>query len=389
MKLNALIGESRFITAPGRQDAPLFLPPLEFGNVLPVELQAWKKSLDGSLIAEDLSDYEITLLVGAPNQRPSLGFWQITTTAGTSLPIDSRASSELVKLALRAAFGETTVTGGNGSYIVTLTGNGAWTTPTASFQGNTLSSVLVFVSTPGTADTPAQYRIEVLEVAPARIVPANWEAGETIPANSFTQVNGKLWQLTLDPNVDNGFFTLEIDGSENATGFINYNSGAYGIQVALAALGRPANVIPNGTGGYWVKFDSTVTTCTIGGNLVILPFSQGALDLTGSGIRELLDGLQFAPVKLVVMLVKDGQTDTVATADAMLTMPVNQPATITIDAPAMAGLTFAISIGLDYLEVYVNGTHTYDIPLNAPSGSGSMNIYVNGHLSYSIPLNAP
>lgn len=370
---------------PGQLDAPLFLPPLEFGNVRPVELRAWRKCVDGSIAAVDLSTYQITLLVGKANSRPTLGFWQLTTTYGTSTAIPVRATKEEVQAALVSAFASCTVEGGNGSYIVTLAQVGVWVLPTVTFEGNTLSNVLLFQITPGTVDTPAQYRVEVLEVAPARIVPANWTDGDTTPVNTFTQVDGRLWQLVLSSFVDNGFFTLTVDGEE--TEFVDYAGGAYAISVALAAAGKAATVIPDGTGGYWVKFVVSVVAASVGGNLVILPFSEGSLDLTGSGVRELLDGLQFTDVKLTVLLVKDGQTETVATADVMLTMPVNQPATITIDAPAMAGLTFAIADDEDYLQVYINGVHTYDIPLNAPSGSGSMNVYVNGNLSYSIPLN--
>lgn len=365
MKLNALFGESRFIVGPGQVDAPLFLPPLEFGNVLPIELRAWRKASDGSLYAQDLADYQISLLLGKANSRPTLGFWQLTTTAGTSLSIASRATAEEVQTALQGgAFTACTVEGGNGSYIVALDSGGVWALPTATFQGNTLSNVLVFQISPGTAGTPAQYRIEVLEVAPARTIPANWSAGSTTPANTFTLVSGKLWQLVLDPAVDNGFFTLTVDG--DTTGFIDYASGSYGISVELAAASHGATVSPNGTGGYWVLFEDTVTTATVGGNLVILPFSEGNFDLTSSGVRELLDGMQFNDVKLTVILVKDGQTETVATADVMLTMPVNQPATITIDAPQMAGLTFAISDDEAYLEVYQNGDLIGTVALSAP-----------------------
>lgn len=365
MKLNALFGESRFIVGPGQADAPLFLPPLEFGNVLPMELRAWKKAADGTLYAVDLADYQISLLLGKANSRPTLGFWQLTTTAGTSLSMASRATAEEVQTALQGgAFTACTVEGGNGSYIVTLDSGGVWTLPTATFQGNTLSNVLVFEITPGTTETPAQYRIEVLEVAPARTVPANWTAGSTTPVSTFTQISGTLWQLVLDPAVDNGFFTLVVDGDE--TEFIDFAGGAYSISVALAAANKSATVNPNGTGGYWVKFEDTVALASVGGNLVILPFSEGNLDLTGSGVRELLDGLQFNDVNLTVLLVKDGQTETVASAMVMLTMPINQPATITIDAPQMAGLTFAISTDESYLEVYQNGELIGTVPLNAP-----------------------
>jgi len=364
MKLNALFGESRFIVGPGQPDAPLCLPPLEFGNVLPMELRAWRKGMDGALAAVDLSDYQITLLVGKPNSRPTLGFWRLATTFGTSPAIPARGTAEDVQAALAYAFTSCTVTGGNGSYIVTLAQPGIWALPTATFQGNTLSNCLVFEITPGTADTPAQYRVEILEVAPARIVPASWTAGDTTPANTFAEVSGNLWSLVLSPIVDNGFFTLTVDGEE--TDFIDFAGGAYAISVALAAADKAATVIPNGTGGYWVNFAEEVTAASVGGNLVILPWSSSSLDLTSTGLRELLDGLQFTDVKLTVILVKDGQTETVATADAMLTMPVNQPATITIDAPQMAGLTFAISEDGAYMLVYQNGVLIAETPLVAP-----------------------
>lgn len=364
MKLNALIGENRFIVSPGRPDAPLELSSLEFGNVRPIELRAWKRSQNGDLIAVDLADYQISLLVGQPNSRPSLGFWRLTTTLGSSLAISSRATAQDVAYGLRSAFGYSYVIGGNGSYIVTLVNVGVWALPTAVFQGNTLSSVLVFQITPGTVNTPAQYRIEVLEVAPARIVPAAWTAGSTVAANSFTQVTASLWSLDLSPFVDNGFFTLTVDAV--TTDFINFDGGAYNIAVALAAAGKTAEVIPNGLGGYWVRFNTAPGACSVGGNLVILPFSKGNLDLTGSGVRELLDGMQFTSVKLCVILVKDGQTSTIASADVMLTMGVNQPATITIDAPQMAGLTFAISDDRAYLLVYKNGTLIGEVAMNAP-----------------------
>jgi len=362
MKLNALFGQSRFITGPGTPDAPLFLPPLEFGNVLPIELRAWREGADGLLSAVDLSDYQITLWVGKPNSRPTLGYWQIATTYGTSNAIASRATKEEVEAALVPAFASCTVEGGNGSYIITLADSGVWTLPTATFQGNTLSNVLVFEITPGTTETPAQYRVEVLEVAPARIVPANWTAGDTTPVSTFTQVSGLLWQLVLSSMADNGFFTLTVDTV--TTEFIDYAGGAYAISVALSAINKAATVVPDGTGGYWVKFAATVGAASVGGNLVILPFSEGNLDLTSTGIRELLDGLQFTDVKLCVLLVKDGQTETVASADVMLTMPVNQPATITVDAPQMAGLTFAISDDEAYLEVYQNGVLMGSVALN-------------------------
>lgn len=324
MQLNALESQSRFIVNQTRVDSPLILPPLYFGAVEPVELRLFRETARG-LTAVDLSSYEITLLVGPPNVRPVLGFWQLTTTEGTSPFISSRASADDVQAALKGAFGSCSVAGGQGSYVVTVTAAGVWTLPTATFQGDTDSTVTVTEITPGTAQTPAQYRIELLEIA-AGIMPDDWDAGDTTPTNTFTQVSGRLWQLLLDPTADSGFFTLTIDGV--TTGFVSLLCGAYNIAQALAAVGKPAQVELAASGvGFYVNFAEDVTACSVGGNVVILPFSTGVLDLTGSGVRELLDGLQFAPVKLTVIIAKDGQTTTAASADVTLQMPINQPST--------------------------------------------------------------
>lgn len=369
MKLNVLESEGRFIVGAGRPDSPLKLPPLFFGDQKPVELRVFKKGVNG-LYAVDVSSYEVTLLMGPANVRPALGFWQLTTVLGTSRAIAVRASNESVALGLGDAFGTVTVEGGNGSYIVTLDAVGEQELPTATFQGNTLSNVLIFEITSGTDSTPAQYRIEVLEIAPARIVPAGWTAGETTPASTFEQVSGRLWQLVLDHKANTGFFTLTVDGIE--TGFLSFFSGAYQIAIALATAGKSAAVEPDGTGGFFVLFSQDVTAASVGGNLVILPFLQGSLDLRSTGVRELLDGLQNTPVKLSVILEKEGQIITVANADVMLLMPINQPATIAIDAPEMAGITFATSDDGSYMHVYINGVWLYDIPLNnPPSGPSS------------------
>jgi hypothetical protein len=361
MNLDILIPQQRFIVSPGRVDAPLKMPALLFGDTIPVTLRGWDYAANGELKAVDLSTYDITLLVGPPNVRPELGFWQVTTTAGTSKAIPSRASNEEVKTALADCFGPVNVRGGYGSYIVTLEQAGIWVLPTATFRGNTLTGVLVFQITPGTATTPAQYRIEVLEVAPARVVPANWSAGNTTTVNSVTQVSGRLWQLTLDPLVDAGFFTLTVDGQ--TTQFLAFNAAAYQIEVALSAAGKPATVMPNGIGGFFISFQTDVTAASVGGHLRILPFMQSALGLTSSGLRELLDGLQFTPVKLSMLLTKDGKTETVAMADVILQMPINQPAVISIDAPEMAGITFAFSDDMSYMEVYQDGIYRSRIML--------------------------
>lgn len=364
MKLNVLLDENRFIVSPGRLDSPLMFPPLMFGDTLPLELRAWRKANNGDVYAVDISSYEITLLVGPPNVRPDLGFWQVTTTFGTSVAIAARATCQEVVTALGGAFGPVTVTGGNGSYVITVVAPGIWALPTATFQGNTLSGVLVFQITPGTATTPAQYRMEVLEVAPARVIPASWTAGNTTVANSFTQISGRLWELTLDPRVDSGFYSLNVDGA--ATEFISYKADGYQITEALTAANKPCGIAPNGEGGFLIKFYQDATTCSVSSQQTILPYMVSALGLASSGVRELLQDKQFAPVKLSILLTADGKTETVASSDFVLLMPINQPALIVIDAPEMAGLTFSIDDEQSYMDVYQNGIQIASIQLSLP-----------------------
>lgn len=401
MQLNLLLDEQRLIVAPSRVDSPLELQSFFFGDVVPIALKVWKKGANG-IYAVDPAAYQISLLFGYPNTRPELGFWTLTSTLGTSKQIASRARASDVRCALAGAFGPVIVEGSQGSYIVTLINPGIWAIPTAAFQGNTLSSVLIFQITPGTVKTPAQYRIEVLEVAPARIIPAGWAAGSTNPVCTFNQISGQLWELQLDPYVDNGFFTLTVDGQ--TTRFVPWFAGAYDIARALAAIEKPANVQSNNSGGFWVQFFAAVGAASVGGNLVILPYAKSSLNLSSSGVREMLDGQQFAAAKLTIILVKDGDTITVS-EDVVLCMPVNQPAVITIDAPQMAGLTFAISGDQAYLLVYKNAVLIGEIALNAGAANpdpnqpqlafspttdnSALNVAPNGQWGYDATLSAP
>lgn len=355
MNLDLLNGENRFIISPDRPESPLAFPPLEFGSVIPVKLRVFEKGLSG-LVAVDPSTYSVKLLVGTPNIRPTLGFWWISTTSGTSAVLNSRATKEDVAGALALAFGPVTVDGADGSYIVTVNAPGVWETPVSSFDGVTISSVPVFENTPGTATTSAQYRIEVLEVAPAGISTENWTAGNTSPESSFTQIQGRLWQLTIGRCADAGFFTLTIDG--DTTEFISIFAGAYQIEMVLSVAGKPAQVQPDGVGGFYVMFSVDVALASIGGHVVAFPSVEGSLDLTSPGVRELLDGKQFTPVALTVVLSKNGQSDSFST-NLILQMPINQsapPRYLTEDAgdsrylhflPSVTGYTGGGSANLD------------------------------------------
>lgn len=363
MRLNILEDKGAFIPSLGRADAPFTLPPFFFGDAIPIELFMYRRSSQNSadFVAVDLSSYQVSLQLGKANERPTLGFWTLTTTAGTSRTIASRADKFAVQDALKWAFGENTVEGGEGSYIVTLRDAGVWETPTAQFQGATLSDVLVFELSPGTSTTPAQYRIEVLEVAPGRIPPDEWSAGDTTISNSLTG-SGNLWTLTIDPKATSGFYKLAVNST--STAFIDFNAGPFEISNALAGISYPCRVQRNSLGQFLILFDSPVTTFAVDpGNLTADPFVKGVMGLSSTGVRELLDGVKWAPVELLVKVSKDNQVITVASVSCMLKMPINQPAVINIDTPSNSGITVNVSEDGSYLLVIRDGNILGEIPL--------------------------
>lgn len=361
MRLNILENNGTFIPSLDRADAPFTLPPFFFGDAVPVELYMYRRDNLGNFTAVDLSSYQVSLQLGRANERPTLGFWTLTTTSGTSRPIASRANRFEVQEALKWAFGENTVEGGQGSYIVTLRDAGVWATPTAQFQGATLSDVLVFELSPGTADTPAQYRIEVLEVAPGRIPPDQWAVGSTTINNTLTG-SGDMWTLTIDPKATSGFYKLTVDSANTA--FIEYNAGPFEIGNALAKIGHPAKVQRNNLGQFNILFASPVTTFTVdAGNLSADPYITGTMGLATTGLRELLDGVKWSPVELSVKVTKNNQVITVASTGCMLKMPINQPATIDIDTPSNSGITVNVSEDGSYLLVIRDGNILGEVPL--------------------------
>lgn len=334
MKLNALLDENRFILSPDRPDTAFTLPPLIFGDTEPVTLRGFTRGMNG-LVAVDPASYEVNLVVGTPNARPTLGFWWLTTTAGDSMPIASRASAEDVASALVFAFGPVTVEGDEGEYIVTVTNPGVWATPTPSYTGSSVSGVEVFENTPGTATTSAQYRITVQEAAPASIATDAWSAG-TQPVSTFAQVSGRLWQLNLGTPVDGGFFTLTIDGV--TTEFIPVTAGGYQIETVLSVAGKPAQVQSDGVGGFYVMFAEDVTAASVGGHVVAFPYSTGQLALNSPALRELLDGQQFSPVTLSVSFAEGEQSST-CSANALLQMPIGASVSSQPPTPGVAGQT--------------------------------------------------
>lgn len=366
MRLTVLQSENRIVPSIARTEAPLSLPAFEFGDNLPIELQCYQRSIQNPSLFTliNLSEYDVTLNIGYPNVRALLGFWTITNANGTTEAIPSRADKYTVRDKLKNIFGNLDVEGGQGSYIVTLENPGVWATPTADFQGATLSEVLVFELSPGTATTPAQYRIEVLEVAPARIPSVDWSNGDTAIVNSLTG-SGALWELILDQRIDVGFYTLTVNSFQTAR--LSSNDGPFEIQNALAMTGHSCRVQRSATGSFMICFDASVSTFTISnGNLRISPFIKGNLDMSSTGIREMLDGVEWCAAELQIKIAQNANIITVASAPIIVKMPINQPATINIDTPSNSGLIFTISPDESYLEIIQAGNVIAEVPLLPP-----------------------
>lgn len=333
LRLRALLDEGRFIVSTARPDAALKLPPLVYGDVVNVELSAYRRSqADGNDFAVvDLTGYDISLAVGPSNSRPSLGFWTLTFASGTSAPIAAGATAAEVSAIISpltgvVSAGGITVTGDPGDWVFSFSLAGVQTVGTIIFQGSTTVTATITELTPGTSTTPAQWRVQLMESAPAGITPDAWTSGSTTPASTVTG-SGAIWRLNLDPAATTGFFTLTANGL--TTGYLALSASALEIKTALELIASSCQVIPSATGGFIIAFAAS-TTLTINDSLLTVPPTKTALlNLSTPGIREMLDGAAFTPAEMTVTLTDGTSQTTSAIVGVMLKMPVAAPAAST------------------------------------------------------------
>lgn len=334
LRLRALLDEGRFIVSTDRPDAALKFPPLVYGDVVNVELSAYRRSQGSSSVFSvvDLSGYDISLAIGEVNSRPSLGFWALTFGGDTSGPISAGATAEEVSAIISpltgiVGAGGITVTGDPGDWVFSFSLAGVQTAGTVAFEGATTVTASITELTPGTATTPAQWRVQLMESAPAGIVSDAWASGSTTPASTVTTGSGTVWRLNLDPAATTGYYTLTTNS--RTTGYLPLSASTLDIKTALELIAAPCQVIPSSTGGVIIAF-STSTTLTIDDALLTIPPTKTALlNLSTPGIREMLDGLSFAPAELTVTLADGSSQTTSATVPVVLKMPVATPAAST------------------------------------------------------------
>lgn len=333
LRLCALLDEGRFIPSPARPDSVVKLPPLVYGDVLPVELTAYRRSLADSSVfqAVDLTGYDISLSVGKANSRPVLGFWALTFNGDTSPPISAMATAAEVSAIISpmtgiVGAGGITVTGDPGDWIFSFSLAGEQTVATIGFQGSTTVTGQITEETSGTETTPAQWRVQLMESAPAGIVPDAWTSGSTTPASTVTGAD-EVWRVNLDPAAVGGFFRLTAN--TGTTGYLPLSASPLEIKTALELVSAPCQVIPSAIGGVIIAFASA-KTLTIDDSLLIIPPSKTAfLNLSTPGIREMLNGLTFTPVELSLTIADGSSQVTSAIIGATVKMPVSAPSAST------------------------------------------------------------
>lgn len=333
LRLCALLDEGRFIVSTDRPDAALKLPPLVYGDVVSVELSAYRRSQGNSSVfyVVDLSGYDISLAIGEVNSRPSLGFWALTFGGDTSGPISAGATAAEVSAIISpltgiVGAGGITVTGDPGDWVFSFSLAGVQTVGTVAFEGATTVTASITELTPGTATTPAQWRVQLMESAPAGIVSDAWASGSTTPASTVTG-SGTVWCLNLDPAATTGYYSLTANS--RTTGYLPLSASTLDIKTALELIAAPCQVIPSATGGAIIAF-ATSTTLTIDDALLTIPPTKTALlNLSTPGIREMLDGVSFAPAELTVTLADGSSQTTSAVIGVTLKMPVATPAAST------------------------------------------------------------
>jgi len=334
LKLRMLLDEGRFIPSTARPDAVLSLPPLIYGDVLPVELSAYRRSQHDSSAFDtvDLSGYEISLSLGAPNSRPSLGFWTLTFGGSTSAPISADATATEVSAIISPMTGivdagGVMVSGDPGDWIFSFSAAGAQTAGTIAFQGATTVTAAITELTAGTSSTPAQWRVQLQESAPAGIVPDAWTAGTTTPASTVTG-GDYVWTLKLDPAATSGFFALTA--GTGTTGYLPLTASAMEIQTALELISAPCKVMRAVSGGFVIAFQSSMTLTVDDSLLEIPPTKTAFLNLSTAGVREMLDGATFTQAELTVTLTGAAQQQTAAVVGVMLKMPIGAAAVSTL-----------------------------------------------------------
>jgi hypothetical protein len=334
LRLRALLDEGRFIFSDSRPDAVVTLPPLVYGDVVPVELSAYRRSQHdrSALYAVDLTGYDIRLAVGPPNARPSLGYWYLTWNAAVSMPIpaDATAAQVLALLSFMTPLttaGGVTVTGDPGDLVISFKLPGEQSAATVTFEGATTVTATLTALSNGDTSTPAQWRVQLMESAPAGITPDAWTSGSTTPASAVSG-SGQIWSLVLDPAATSGFFTLTANGT--TTAYLSLFSTTLQIQTALEMINAPCLVMDRKTGGLLIAFSASTTLTIHDSQLQIVPTKTAFLNLSTPGIRELLDGASFIPAELTVTLSDESQQVTSAIMAVMLKMPVATPAASTI-----------------------------------------------------------
>lgn len=332
--LHALLQpEGRFIASPGMPDRACKLPALAYGDKLPVRVFAWDtlSMQPGTLQSSDLSPYYVELTVGSRNESPSLGFFTIAFDGGAaSSPINVNWLAAQVQTLLGTA--SVVVTGVPGNLVFTSVSNGARTTPVVAFSGNVDVTPLVTIISGGSATAPAQWRVELPEVAPASIPVGGWTIGSATPESTVTVIPGtgdQIWRVTLDANASAGFFRLTINGQ--ITGFIPLGSSPLDVQniIRVTPAGSGAVVSPGSYSAcsYVISFPSSVDLEINSAGLVVPPSLLGTLDLSTDGIRDLL-GEQVstnAYLTLSVYDVASGSLLTYSQTPVVVVMPVARP----------------------------------------------------------------
>ncbi len=320
--LRIVLSENRFITDISTPDAPLQIPPFTFGDVLPIKLEGYQRSLsDASQFSSvDLHSLNVSLFIGSPNQRPSIGLWTIDFGSGVLPALHAQAKFYEVQNVVGVAY---IVEGTPGDFIITAIANGVKADPTVAYEGSLDVEATLTVINAGTSSTPASWRVELIESAPA--VCEDWTAGSVTPTSTITNPVSKIFWVTLDPDARGGFFTLTCGGAP--TGPLSLFISPTDLQYALRFTGTGGNgaqVQRHPNGGFLITLYSGSTTLTLSDTLLVIPANiTGQMDLAGDGVRALLDGAKFVGLSIVARI-SDGGGNLVSEAIApiILQMPV-------------------------------------------------------------------
>jgi hypothetical protein len=287
------------------------------------------RTITGDYVDSTANPVTITAAVGPVQGYPVRGFFQLSTTTGTSAQIAYNAATSAVASAVSAVAGNVTVeawgSGGSAWLVTAATANTA-----LSFSGVTVSlfpASQIRVSTlqaPASGVTAAQV-VELCRTAAVSTSVFSTASTANVVTLSLLQdgstTRNETYRLLIGSDAVGGFYSLSFDGNTSAA--VSLGASSSQLQTALQAVSGLSGKVSvselDGGGGHMISFVGTlgltnITTALLLdiGGVQFATFRTGTLTMTGLNLEQLFidAGANTATAMLEVQVQADGTPGT-------------------------------------------------------------------------------